>query len=80
VVVVGNGARRYGGILDAVPGVLCSGDVLDFPPPGVVATLAVARAAAGDTTDIDAVLPHYLRDAETRINWQTRAPRTEVEH
>jgi len=21
------------------------------------------------------VLPHYLREAETRINWETRAPR-----
>jgi tRNA threonylcarbamoyladenosine biosynthesis protein TsaB len=79
VVLVGNGARRYGAILGAVPGALCSGEVLDFPLPGVVATLAVARAAAGGTTDIDAVLPHYLRDAETRINWQTRAPRAGVE-
>jgi tRNA threonylcarbamoyladenosine biosynthesis protein TsaB len=78
VVLTGNGARRYQEILGAVPGARGTGAVLDFPTPGVLATLAVARAGAGETTDLDAVLPHYLRDAETRINWQTRAPRAGV--
>jgi tRNA A37 threonylcarbamoyladenosine modification protein TsaB len=78
VVLTGNGARRYHDTLGAVPGARCAGDVFDFPAPGVSATLAVARAGAGQTTDLDAVLPHYLRDAETRINWQTRAPRAGV--
>jgi hypothetical protein len=52
-----------------------AGESLDFPPPGVLAALVLARAAAGESTDGRAVLPRYLRDADTRINWETRAPR-----
>jgi tRNA threonylcarbamoyladenosine biosynthesis protein TsaB len=77
-VLVGNGARRYRAILGAVSGAVCAGETLDFPPPGVLATLTLTRAQAGETQDVSAVLPHYLRDAETRINWQTRAPRRGV--
>jgi tRNA threonylcarbamoyladenosine biosynthesis protein TsaB len=74
-VLAGNGARRYRAILGAVSGAVCAGEALDFPPPGVLATLTLARAQAGQTQDLSTVLPHYLRDAETRINWETRAPR-----
>jgi tRNA threonylcarbamoyladenosine biosynthesis protein TsaB len=75
MVVAGNGARRYRAVLSSVPGAVFGGEALDFPPPGVLATLAVAKATAGQSTDVHAVLPHYLRDAETRINWETRSPR-----
>ena len=78
MVVAGNGARRYRSVLDAVPGVVFAGDALDFPPPGILATLVLSKAAAGEHTDVLAVVPRYLRDAETRINWEKRAPRAGV--
>jgi len=74
-VLAGNGARRYRAILGAVSGAVLVGPSLDFPPPGVLATLVQTRAAAGEFTVPAEVLPNYLRDAETRINWQTRARR-----
>ena len=80
VVVAGNGARRYRDVLGAVPGVVVAGPSLDFPDPAVLGALVVAAAGAGRTTDDSAVLPHYLRDAETRINWETRAPRPAAGH
>jgi tRNA threonylcarbamoyladenosine biosynthesis protein TsaB len=73
LVVAGNGARRYRSVFEAVPGAVMAGEALDFPPPGVLATLAVARVSAGLVDDGAGVLPHYLRDAETRIKWETRA-------
>jgi len=79
VVLAGDGARRYRAILGAVPGAVFVGEALDFPPPGVLAALVHARAAGGESADPRAVLPHYLRDADTRINWATRAPRAGVE-
>lgn len=79
MMVAGNGARRYRSVLGSVPGAVFGGEALDFPPPAVLATLVLAKAAAGEHTDVQAVLPHYLRDAETRINWEKRAPRAGVE-
>jgi len=79
LVMAGNGARRYRAILSAVPGAVFCGEALDFPPPGILATLALARAAAGATADARTVLPRYLRDADTRIKWETRARRAGVE-
>ena len=78
-VLAGNGARRYRSTLGAVPGAVVAGAVLDFPRPGVLATLAVAKVAAGETQDAASVLPRYLRDADTRINWETRARRAAAE-
>ncbi len=72
-VLAGDGARRYGAILGAVPGAVTVGEVLAYPPPAVLASLAVRRAVAGEFHEAAAVLPHYLRDAETRIKWETRA-------
>ncbi len=72
-VLAGDGARRYRAMLGAVPGAVSVGEALDFPPPGVLATMAVGKAAVGEFHDSSAVLPHYLRDADTRINWHTRA-------
>lgn len=79
LVLVGNGARRYETILGAVPGATVAGGAFDFPTPGVLAALALSRAAAGVGEDATVVLPHYLRDADTRINWQRRAPRAGAE-
>lgn len=79
LVMAGNGARRYREVLSAVPSAVFGGDALDFPPPGVLATLVLARAAAARSTDASTVLPQYLRDADTRINWEKRAPRAGVE-
>jgi tRNA threonylcarbamoyladenosine biosynthesis protein TsaB len=79
VVVAGNGARRYQALLGAVPGVVVAGASLDFPAPAVLGALVVTAASAGRTADDTAVLPHYLRDADTRINWETRARRTTAE-
>jgi hypothetical protein len=76
--MAGDGARRHRATLGAVPGAVFA-DALDFPPPGVLAALVLARAVAGEGTDGGAVLPHYLRDAETRIKWEQRARRAGVE-
>jgi tRNA threonylcarbamoyladenosine biosynthesis protein TsaB len=78
LVLAGNGARRYRAILEVVPGAVMAGETLDFPSPAVLATLVLAKAAAGETTDETAVLPLYLRDAETRIKWETRSGRAGV--
>ncbi|MDR3647840.1 MAG: tRNA (adenosine(37)-N6)-threonylcarbamoyltransferase complex dimerization subunit type 1 TsaB [Acidimicrobiales bacterium] len=72
-VLVGDGARRHGALLGAVPGAVLVGEALTFPPPGVLASLAVRKAAAGELHAPSNVLPHYLRDADTRIKWETRA-------
>lgn len=77
-VLAGNGARRYRAILDVVPGAVMAGETLDFPSPAVLAALVLSKAAAGETSDETAVLPLYLRDAETRINWETRSRRAGV--
>jgi tRNA threonylcarbamoyladenosine biosynthesis protein TsaB len=76
-VLVGNGARRYRAELATVPGASLVDEHGDFPQPGVLAALAVSRGRAGDTVDGAVVVPHYLRDADTRINWERRAARVE---
>jgi tRNA threonylcarbamoyladenosine biosynthesis protein TsaB len=77
-VLVGDGASRYRSILGAIPGAVVAGPTFDFPPPGVLATMTLSRAAAGEGHDSAAVLPRYLRDADTRINWETRTRRAGV--
>ena len=77
VVLVGNGARRYAAILGDVPAVTVAGASLDHPAPQALAVLGAARLAAG--ADGAEVLPRYLRDAETRINWERRAGRAEAD-
>jgi tRNA threonylcarbamoyladenosine biosynthesis protein TsaB len=77
-VLAGDGARRYRSTLGALPGAVVAGRPLDFPPPGVLAVLALPRVAAGEGRDPGAVLPRYLRDADTRINWETRTRRAVV--
>ena len=72
VVLAGDGARRYAGDTGCGARACCGGEALDFPPPGVLAALALAGRGRGrDRPTSAAVLPHYLRDADTRINWET---------
>lgn len=72
-VLAGDGARRYRTILGAVSGATPVGETLAYPPPGVLAWLALRKVSAGEFNPPSTVLPHYLRDAETRIKWETRA-------
>jgi tRNA threonylcarbamoyladenosine biosynthesis protein TsaB len=80
VLVLGDGGRRYGDVLTA-PGARLAGSTLDHPPVGVLADLGAARVATSASGTVDAdlstaagVLPLYLRDADARINWETRRP------
>src|ERR1700681_4350681 len=77
-VLAGDGGRWYPSPLGALPGAIVAGRPLDFPPPGVLAVLALPRVAAGEGRDLGTVLPRYLRDADTRINWETRTRRAVV--
>ncbi len=70
---VGDGARRYGGLLRTVAGVSVAGGSLAAPPPATLATQAVALLAAGHSAqDPAAVVPDYLRGPDARINWRQR--------
>jgi len=77
VLVVGDGARRYGAELQArVPGLLVGGDAHAAPNAAVLARLGVLRLARDETSDAVAALPLYLRGADVRIGWETRTPET----
>jgi tRNA threonylcarbamoyladenosine biosynthesis protein TsaB len=78
-VLVGDGALRYRSLLGAIPGATIASDAFAHPPVVVLATLGVRRARAGDLHDATSVLPRYLRDADTRINWERRARRQVAE-
>jgi len=78
-VLAGNGARRYESTFRAVPGATVAGPSFDHPQPSVLAAVGVTRLTAGVADDPGAVLPHYLRDADTRINWERRARRAGTE-
>jgi tRNA threonylcarbamoyladenosine biosynthesis protein TsaB len=75
MLVVGDGARRHAAVFDAVPGVRRGDATTDHPSPVVLGALGLARAGAGEGADPGAVLPHYLRGADVRINWERRARR-----
>jgi tRNA threonylcarbamoyladenosine biosynthesis protein TsaB len=79
IVFVGNGARRYRHLVGALPGAIVAAASFDHPPVGILAALGVTRSAAGDVHDAASVVPRYLRDADTRINWEHRARRPAVE-
>jgi tRNA threonylcarbamoyladenosine biosynthesis protein TsaB len=77
-VLTGDGASRYRSTLGALPGAVMTAPGLDCPAPGVLAMMALSRAASGQGHDSAAVLPRYLRDADTRIKWETRTRRAGV--
>jgi len=86
VLAVGDGARRYAHVLTGAPPpatpaseddagrprVVVAGPMFAHPPVGILAALAVCRAASGVDVAEGPVLPRYLRDADARINWETR--------
>jgi tRNA threonylcarbamoyladenosine biosynthesis protein TsaB len=75
VLALGDGARRYAGVLGTVPGLRVAGPSLAAPPPAIVAAMAVGHLAAGGVGTAPAeVRPFYLREADARINWAQRDP------
>ncbi len=72
LVLVGGGANRYAHLFGGLPGVNFAPAVLARPHPGVLALLGVRAAGAGRTVDPREVVPTYLREADTRVNWESR--------
>ncbi len=73
VLAVGDGARRYAAVLQAVDGLHVTGPTLAAPDPAVLARVGQERLAAGvPPTAPGDVVPLYLRDADVRINWIER--------
>jgi tRNA threonylcarbamoyladenosine biosynthesis protein TsaB len=74
--LVGDGARRYrdelGPAIDALR-LRIGGDDHLAPSPTVLGELGMERLLHGAVTDAVALQPMYLREADTRINWTTRA-------
>jgi tRNA threonylcarbamoyladenosine biosynthesis protein TsaB len=78
IVLVGDGALRYVELFEPVRHVRSlriADRWLASPPVAVLAEIAVERVMRSELDDPAAVLPRYLRQADTRINWSTRAPR-----
>jgi tRNA threonylcarbamoyladenosine biosynthesis protein TsaB len=73
--LVGDGALRYSGMLSESPAVRIGPRWLASPPVNVLAEIGIERAMSGHFDDPVTVLPRYVRQADTRINWTTRAPR-----
>jgi tRNA threonylcarbamoyladenosine biosynthesis protein TsaB len=72
--LVGDGALRYADAWVLPPTWMLAGGDLAAPPPAAVARLAHDLAASGnDPVDPESVAAVYLRDADARINWTTRA-------
>ncbi len=74
VLAVGDGARRYAGLLEPLVGVTVAGPSLASPRPEVLVALAAGRLAAGtEARPAAEVRPVYLREPDVRINWVQRA-------
>lgn len=71
---LGDGAQRYGEMLQSVPGVEVAGPGTTHPDVAVLADIGLARLAEGRAQPAAAVTAHYLRDADVRINWERRRP------
>ncbi len=78
VLLVGDGALRYSELFEPIRRVRnlrIADRWLASPPVAVLAEIAVERILRSEYDDPETVLPRYLRQADTRINWSTRAPR-----
>jgi tRNA threonylcarbamoyladenosine biosynthesis protein TsaB len=75
VVLVGDGAIRYESILREVPNVRFAANWLASPPVAVLAAMGVEVALKGEYQDPLTLGARYVRQADARINWETRAPR-----
>lgn len=72
--LVGDGALRYGGDWRLPRGASLGGADLAAPPPRSVGHVAAAIVSSGELPrDPATVEAMYLRDADARINWATRA-------
>jgi tRNA threonylcarbamoyladenosine biosynthesis protein TsaB len=74
--LVGDGARRYAEIFSKVPGAIVGTTWLASPLVAVVAEMGVHLARLGIFQDPLTLSPRYVRHADARINWESRAPRT----
>jgi tRNA threonylcarbamoyladenosine biosynthesis protein TsaB len=70
----GDGAIRYAALLDGAPKVSIAGSAFSSPSVAVLAQMGLARARTGQLADSRLLVPMYLRDADTRINWERRLP------
>ncbi len=77
--LVGDGALRYAEMFSEVPGALIGARWLASPPVAVVAEMGVELALLGRFEDPLTLSPRYVRRADARINWASRAPRTGTE-
>ncbi|MFZ0665371.1 MAG: tRNA (adenosine(37)-N6)-threonylcarbamoyltransferase complex dimerization subunit type 1 TsaB [Acidimicrobiales bacterium] len=75
VLLVGDGAHRYEEMLKMIPGVRIAGRLLSSPPVGVLAEMGVDLATKGQFRDPLLLVPDYVRHADVRINWESRATR-----
>ena len=78
-VLAGTGARRYRAVLEVTGGVVGRRPSSSTPAPTCWPPWRCAawpRAAAATRWRCS---PDYLREADTRINWERRAPRAGVE-
>jgi tRNA threonylcarbamoyladenosine biosynthesis protein TsaB len=67
---VGDGARRYADVLEAVPGVDAGAPGLAFPPPSALLDVVRARMEAGEPpVGPAAVVPLYMREADATSNF-----------
>lgn len=73
VVLVGDGARRYGELLER-PGVVVGAASLSYPCAELLGVMAVDELRAGRGVDPVTVAACYLREPDARINWEQRAP------
>ena len=75
LVLVGDGAVRYEAFLRQVPNARFAATWLASPPVGVLAAMGVELARNGEFEDPLTLAARYVRHADARINWETRAPR-----
>jgi tRNA threonylcarbamoyladenosine biosynthesis protein TsaB len=67
---VGDGALRYGNVLEALPGVDTGASDLSFPRPRALLGLALARLEAGESpVGPGSVVPLYMREADATSNF-----------
>jgi tRNA threonylcarbamoyladenosine biosynthesis protein TsaB len=77
VVVVGDGAIRYSEALSEIPGLTMGDASLASPPVSALAAIGVALAMAGNFENPLTLAPLYVRQADARINWTSRATRSD---
>jgi tRNA threonylcarbamoyladenosine biosynthesis protein TsaB len=77
-VLAGDGAVRYADVLSTGRGVELAGAEFAHPSPSSLVALGRERITAGTVVAEADVQAHYLRQADVRINWETRRLRPEA--